>query len=47
MKSLFGHYREQRTSFLAVFLEIRENKLGESPGTLPSSEKHSKSGSTT
>jgi hypothetical protein len=30
---------------LAVFLEIRENKLGELPEALPSREKRSKSGS--
>jgi hypothetical protein len=44
-KKAFAGYREQRAFFLAAFLEIRENKLGECPGALPSREKHSKSGS--
>ena len=34
-----------KSFFLAVFLEIRENKLGECPGALPFREKHFKTGS--
>jgi hypothetical protein len=36
---------ENKSFFLAVFLKIRGNKLGEHPGALPSREKRSKSGS--
>ena len=46
-KKAFCWLERTKSFFLAVFLEIRENKLGERPGALPSREKCSKSGSHT
>jgi hypothetical protein len=42
-KKAFCWLERTKSFFLDAFLEIRENKLGERPGALPSREKRSKS----